>query len=202
MDKNPDATDKIRKMILSSAFASVSFENAITKTYFFHKVAAIADIPTIYLDFDLLYSGYLAANILAQHQNTIVHQPHEENWKQLLVDVSNQISQNRHLVIIDSLNGFFTILADQKDAGRMVNNVLLLLASIGQKSDSTLLAGSVSNYKKDEGWILSGIGRHIVEVDKMNHFLVRRQNSQIQLALVDNHNFTKSALDLSELDLV
>ncbi len=189
-------------MILSSTFGSVSFENAITKTYFFHKVAAIADIPTIYLDFDLLYSGYLAANILPQNQNMIVHQPHEENWKQLLVDVLNQISQIRHLVIIDSLNGFFTTLADQKDAGRMVNNTLLLLASIGQKSDSTILAGSISNYKKDVGWILPGIGRHIVEIDKMNHFLVRRQNSQMQLVLVDNHSFTKSSLDLSELDLV
>lgn len=189
-------------MILSSTFGSVSFEDAITKTYFFHKVAAIADIPTIYLDFDLLYSGYLAANILPQNQNMIVHQPHEENWKQLLVDVLNQISQIRHLVIIDSLNGFFTTLADQKDAGRMVNNTLLLLASIGQKSDSTILAGSVSNYKKDVGWILPGIGRHIVEIDKMNHFLVRRQNSQLQLVLVDNHSFTKSSLDLSELDLV
>jgi hypothetical protein len=189
-------------MILSSPLASVSFENAITKTYFFHKAAGVADIPTVYFDFDLLYSGYLAANILPQQQNIMVHQPREDTWKKLLVEVLEQISQKRHLVIIDSLNGFFTILADQKDAGKVINNTLILLASIGQKSDSTVLVGSISKYKKDEGWVLSAIGRHIVKVDKMNHFSVRRQNSQLHLSLTDDQNFTKSSIDLSELDLI
>ncbi|MEW6044310.1 MAG: hypothetical protein AB1608_08600 [Thermoproteota archaeon] len=202
MDKNPVATDKIRNMILSSPLGSISFENAITKTYFFHKVAAVADIPAIYFDFDLLYSGYLAANILPQHQNMIVHQPREDTWKKLLAEVLEQISQKRHLIIIDSLNGFFTVLADQKDAGKVINNALILLASIGEKSDSTVLVGSISKYKKDEGWVLYAVGRHIVEVNKMNHFSVRRQNSQLHLALTDDQNFTKSSIDLSELDLV
>ncbi|MFN3654720.1 MAG: hypothetical protein ACK4TO_05280 [Candidatus Nitrosotenuis sp.] len=202
MDKNPVATDKIRKLILSSPLGSISFENAITKTYFFHKIAAITEIPTIYFDFDLLYSGYLAANILPQHENMTVHQPREETWKKLLAETLDQVSQKRYLVIIDSLNGFFTVLAGQKNAGKLINNVLIMLASIGQKSDSTILVGSISKYKKDEGWILSAIGRHIVEVDKMNHFSVRRQNSTLHLDLVDDHNFTKSSIDLLELDMV
>lgn len=202
LDKNPVATDKIRKLILSSPLGSISFENAITKTYFFHKTAAIAEIPTIYFDFDLLYSGYLAANILPQHENTTVHQPREDTWKKLLAETLDQISQKRYLVIIDSLNGFFTVLAEQKNAGKLINNALVMLASIGRKSDSTILVGSISKYKKDEGWILSAIGRHIVEVKGMNHLSIRRQNSALHLDLVDDQNFTKSSIDLSELDLV
>ena len=181
MDKNPVATDKIRKLILSSPLGS---------------------IPTIYFDFDLLYSGYLASNILPHHENTTVHQPREDTWKKLLAETLDQISQKRYLVIIDSLNGFFTVLADQKNAGKLINNALIMLASIGQKSDSTILVGSISKYKKDEGWILSAIGRHIVEVEGMNHFSVRRQNSALHLDLVDDQNFTKSSIDLSELDLL
>lgn len=202
LDKNPVDTDKIRKLILSSPLGSISFENAITKTYFFHKIAAIAEIPIIYFDFDLLYSGYLAANILPQHENTIVHQPKEDTWKKLLAETLDQISQKRYLVIIDSLNGFFTVLADQKNGGKLINNALIMLASIGQKADSTILVGSISKYKKDEGWVLSAIGRHIVKVDRMNHFSVRQQNSSLHLDLVDDQNSTKSSIDLSELDLV
>ncbi|MEM2785219.1 MAG: hypothetical protein QXW37_08720 [Candidatus Nitrosotenuis sp.] len=202
MDKNPVDTDNIRKLILSSPLGSISFENAITKTYFFHKIAAITEIPTIYFDFDLLYSGYLAANILQQHENTTVHQPKEDTWKKLLAETLDQISQKRCLVIIDSLNGFFTVLADQKNGGKLINNALIMLASIGQKADSTILVGSISKYKKDEGWVLSAIGRHIVKVDRMNHFSVRRQNSSLHLDLVDDHNSIKSSIDLSELDLI
>ncbi|HXG74411.1 MAG TPA: hypothetical protein VNK44_06305 [Candidatus Nitrosotenuis sp.] len=202
MDKNPVGTDKIRKLILSSPLGSISFENAITKTYFFHKVAAMVEIPVVYFDFDLLYSGYLAANILQQHENTTVHQPREDTWKKLLAETLDQISQKRHLVMIDSLNGFFTVLADQKNAGKLINNALIMLASMGQRADSTVLVGSISKYKKDEGWVLSAIGRHIVEVNGMNHFTVRRLNSALHLTLVDDQNFTKSSIDLSELDLV
>ncbi|MEO9310520.1 MAG: hypothetical protein ABI337_09565 [Nitrososphaera sp.] len=202
MDKNPVATDKIRKLILSSPLGSISFDNAITKTYFFHKTAAIVEIPTIYFDFDLLYSGYLAANILRQHENVTVHQPKDDTWKSLLAKTLEQISQKRHLVIIDSLNGFFTVLADHKNSGKLINDTLIMLASIGLRSDSTILAGSISKYKKDEGWVLSAIGRHIVEVNGMNHFSVRKQNSALRLTLVDDQNFTKSSIDLSELDLV
>ena len=203
MDKNPDdVASKVRKMIFSSTLNSISFDNAITKTYFFHKLVAIAEIPAIYFDFDLLYSGYLAANILPQNQNLTIHQPREDTWKKILVDALEQISQRQHLVIIDSLNGFFTTLADQKDSGRIINSVIMLLAAIGQKTDSAVLAGSISKYKKDDGWILPAIGTRVVEIDKMNHIAIKKENLHLQLLLVDNNNFTKSALDLSDLDLV
>lgn len=193
--------DKICKIIFSQNLNSISFEDAITKTYFFHKLVLIAEVPTIYLDFDLLYSGYLAANILPQNQNLIVHQPKENTWKEILVDVLDQISQKQYLIMIDSLNGFFATLSDQKDSGRLINSTMVLLASIGQKTNSVVLAGSVSKYKKDQGWVLPAIGRHIIEIDRMNLLSVRKQDSQLQLALVDRHNFEKSSLKISDLDL-
>jgi hypothetical protein len=201
LDKNQDVTDKICKMIFSQNLNSISFEDAITKTYFFHKMILIAEVPVIYLDFDLLYSGYLAANILPQNQNLIVHQPKENTWKETLADALDQISQKQHLVIIDSLNGFFATLSDQKDSGRLVNSMMVLLASIGQKTNSAILAGSISKYKKDQGWVLPSIGRHIIEIDRMNLFSVRKQDSQLQFALVDKHNFEKASLQISDLDL-
>ncbi|MFY9301636.1 MAG: hypothetical protein WAO91_10670 [Candidatus Nitrosotenuis sp.] len=201
MDKNQDA-DQIHQMIFSKNLASISFDDAITKTYFFHKLGLLEETPTIYLDFDLLYSGYVAANILQQNENIAIHNLNENTWKELLVTVLEQISKDQHLVIIDSLNGFFVTLSDQKDSGRIINSVLVLLASVGQKTNSVVLAGSVSKYKKDEGWVLPTIGRHILQIEKMNNFSVRKQNSHFQLALVDKDNSPKSTLQITDFDLV
>jgi hypothetical protein len=159
-------------------------------------------MPTLYLDFDLLYSGYVAAKILSQSQNVILHQPTQQTWKNLCVDIMDQISQKQHLVIIDSLNGFFTTITNQKDSGRIINNIIMLLVSTGQKTNSTLVVGSISKFKKDEGWILSAIGRHVIEIDKMNLISVRKQNSHLHLILADHHNLEKSSLQISELDLL
>jgi len=159
-------------------------------------------MPTLYLDFDLLYSGYVAAKILSQSQNVILHQPTQQTWKNLCVDIMDQISQKQHLVIIDSLNGFFTTITNQKDSGRIINNIIMLLVSTGQKTNSAIVVGSISKFKKDEGWILSAIGRHVIEIDKMNLISVRKQNSHLQLVLADHHNLEKSSLQISELDLL
>jgi len=197
-----DIIAKIQKIIYNECLNSISFEDAITKTYFFHKLTSAIDEPTIYLDFDLLYSGYVAAKILSQSQNVVLHQPTQETWRDLCVGIMDQISQKQHLVIIDSLNGFFTTMANQKDSGRIINSLIMLLASVGQKTNSTIVAGSISKFKKDEGWILSTIGRHIIEIDKMNLISVRKQNSHLQLVLADHHNLEKSSVQISEIDLL
>jgi hypothetical protein len=114
----------------------------------------------------------------------------------------DQISQKQHLIIIDSLNGFFTAITNQKDSGRIINNIIMLLVSTGQKTNSFIVVGGISKFKKDEGWILSAIGRHVIEIDKMNLISVRRQNSHLQLVLADHHNLEKSSLQISELDLL
>ncbi len=207
MNKNQqnDSTDviaKIQEIIYNEYLNSISFEDAITKTYFFHKLVSITDTPTIYLDFDLLYSGYVAAKILSQPQNVTLHQPTQKTWRDLSVDIMDQISQKQHLVIIDSLNGFFTTITNQKDSGRIINSLIILLVSVGQKTNSTIIVGSISKFKKDEGWILSAIGRHVIEIDKMNLISVRKQNSHLQLVLADHHNLEKSSLQISELDLL
>ncbi len=197
-----DTIAKIQKIIYGECLNSISFEDAITKTYFFHKLTSITDIPTIYLDFDLLYSGYVAARILSQDQNITLHQPTQQTWKNLSVDVMDKISQKQHLVIIDSLNGFFTTLLNQKESGRTINNTIMLLVSTGQKTNSVVVVGSISNFKKDEGWILSAVGRRVIEIEKMNLLSVRRQNSNLQLASLDHHNFKKSLLQISDLDFL
>jgi hypothetical protein len=200
-----DSTDtiaKIQGIIHSEYLSSISFDDAITKTYFFHKLASITEIPTIYLDFDLLYSGYVAATILPQAENVALFQPSQQTLKDLSVDIVDRISQKQHIIIIDSLNGFFTTLSDQKDSGRIINSLIMLLVSAAQKTNSAVIVGSISKFKDGEGWILSSIGRHVLEIERMNLISVRKQNSHLQLMLTDHQNLQKSLITISDLDLL
>lgn len=193
--------EKIRKTVFEQNLNAVSFDDAISKTYFLHKLAQLVDIPVIYVDFDLLYSGYLAANILQQNENVEVIAP-KENWKGIIVEISDKISKRQHLVVIDSLNGFFTTLIDQKDSGRIINSIIMILVSAAQKADSTIVLGSTAKYKKDDGWVLPGIGRHVLEIQKMNILTVRKKNESLEMTSVNHDNSVKFAIPLDDLDLV
>jgi hypothetical protein len=197
-----DIITKIQKIIRNENLSSISFEDAITKTYFFHKLISITDTPVIYLDFDLLYSGYIAAKILPKTQNITVYQPTQQTWNDMSVAIMDQISQYQHLVIIDSLNGFFTTITNKKDSGRIINSHIMLFVSIGQKTNSNIVLGSISKFKKNEGWILSTIGRHVIEIDKMNLLSVKKQNSHLKLVLADHHDYEKLSVQISSLDLL
>lgn len=194
--------DEIHKIIYSEYLNSISFEDAITKTYFFHKLTSITEIPTIYLDFDLLFSGYVGSSILPQVENVTLCQPTLQTWKETSVDIMDKISKKQHLVIIDSLNGFFATLLNQKNSGRTINNIIMLFVNMGQKTDSVTIVGSVSKFKKDEGWILSALGRRVIKIDKMNLLSVKKENSHLQLVSTDQHNVKKSSLSISDLNLL
>ena len=194
------SSQKILKLVFEQNLSSISFDDAITKTYFFHKLGQIADIPVLYIDFDLLYSGYLAANILPQNENLELYTP-KESWQDTIAQIADKISTKRHLVLIDSLNGFFTTLVDNKDSGRIINGVLVLLASAAQKADSAILFGSTAKLKED-GWVLPGIGRKIVQIQKMNFLAVQRKNETLNLVSLNNDNSVKLVIPLDDLDLV
>lgn len=202
MHKNQsvDGIDEIMKTISGQTLNSVSFDDAVAKTYFFHKITSILKMPTIYFDFDMLYSGYVASGMLQQDENTDLLRPTQERIRELLVNVLEKISMRKHLVILDSLNGFFTML-DQKDSGRLINSMIVLLASAGQHTNSIVLLGSISRFREGQGWILSALGRHVVEIEKMNIISVKKRDSYFQLSLVDRNNFTKSSVQF-DLDLI
>lgn len=158
------------------------------------------DVPVIYVDFDLLYSGYLAANILSQNENVELIVP-KENWQDDFAQILDKISTKRHLVMIDSLNGFFASMMENKESGRIINSVLVLLASVAQKADSAVMFGSTAKLKED-GWVLPGIGRKLVQIQKMNLLALQKQNETLNLVSLNHDNSVKFVIPLDDLDLV
>ncbi|NDB88884.1 MAG: hypothetical protein EB164_08245 [Thaumarchaeota archaeon] len=163
------SAEKIQKTIFEQNLSSITFDDPITKTYFFHKLAQLVEIPVIYVDFDLLYSGYLAANILPQNENLEIITP-KEDW------------QDDFAQILDK-------------------SVLVLLASVAQKQDSIIVFGSTAKLKED-GWVLPGIGRKVVQIQKMNFLAIQKRNETLNLVSLNPDNSVKYSISLSDLDLV
>ncbi len=129
--------------------------------------------PVIFLDFDLLYSGYVVSELIKKNERVEIYRPSKIDLKKIISEIANKISNEKFLVIIDSLNGFYNIF-DEKESGRFINASLMLLSSISRENDSPVIITAITR-KNDVGeWILSPGGRHIIDSKKSGMFHLKR----------------------------
>lgn len=129
--------------------------------------------PVIFLDFDLLYSGYVVSELIKKNERVEIYRPNKIDLKKIISEIANKISSEKFLVIIDSLNGFYNIF-DEKESGRFINASLMLLSSISRENGSSVIITAITR-KNDEGeWILSPGGRHIIDSKKSGMFHLKR----------------------------
>lgn len=143
------------------------------KTAFVNKLINSCNLPVIFLDFDLLYSGYVVSEMIKKKSNIEIYRLNKSDWKQNISKIAKKISTEKNLVMIDSLNGFYGMF-DEKESGRFINASLMLLSSIGRDSNSSVIITAIVR-KNDSGeWILSPGGRHIVDSKKSGTYNLRK----------------------------
>ena len=143
----------------------IFYEDSFVKTRFFTNTISEWSTPISYFDFDLLYSGYIKSGITSAVKNITLLCPDNDNLHKNIKSVMDNISKKKSLVIIDSLNGFFNLLEGKKDAGRIVNALLMLLVSAAKNTKSIIIVGSLSKQNDKKDWVLSNTGRHVIESD-------------------------------------
>ena len=143
----------------------IFYEDSFAKTRFFTNTISEWSTPISYFDFDLLYSGYIKSGITSAVKNITLLCPDNNNLHKNIKSVMDNISKKKSLVIIDSLNGFFNLLEGKKDAGRIVNALLMLLVSAAKNTKSIIIVGSLSKQNDKNDWVLSNTGRHVIESD-------------------------------------
>ena len=143
----------------------IFYEDSFAKTRFFTNTISEWNTPISYFDFDLLYSGYIKSGITSAVKNITLLCPDNDNLHKNIKSVMDNISKKKSLVIIDSLNGFFNLLEGIKDAGRIVNALLMLLVSAAKNVKSIIIVGSLSKQNDKKDWVLSNTGRHVIESD-------------------------------------
>ena len=157
----------------------VFYENSFTKTLFLQKILPKWNIPTFYLDFDLLYSGFVKSGQTPLSKNTTLFCPNADSLHENLRSVVDKISKTKSLVIIDSLNGFFNLLEGRKDTGQIINSFIMLLTSSAKNVNSIVVVGSLSKLINENEWVLYNTGRHVIENKHMTKIQLTESNGNI-----------------------
>jgi hypothetical protein len=106
------------------------------------------------------------------------------------------LSEKKSTLIIDSLNGFFNLYPEKKDAGRLINSFIMLLLCVGNMSKSNIILCSMSRNKKDEGWVLSITGRHVLETNQMSKIYLECLDSTIIANILYEKNNPKKSFKI------
>ena len=193
LSKNPEQVNsKIENILEQNLLNIIYYENSFAKARFLTKTIEKWDIPTFYLDFDLLYSGYVKANMVPTLKNVKLLWPNSENLRENLESVIEKISMTKSVVVIDSLNGFFNILEDD-DAGMLINSFIMMLASSAKNTKSIILVGSLSKLNEENEFVLYSSGRHVIDNKHMEKIQLVESNGLLKINILNFDNSTKSS---------
>ena len=191
LDKNPEIIlddnlekiqNKFRKNVPSLVLCSDSFH----KIEFLNKIITSIDKPIIFVDMDLLYSGYIESKIIQKKNNLMIFQPNKLNWKEKLSEIITKISEKEFLIIIDSFNGIYNLFDDLESA-RFVNSCIMLLSSLGKQANSTILITAMGRKKENSEWVLSPGGKHIMKSAKTGVYFLKKIKNDLIIKLADNN---------------
>jgi hypothetical protein len=189
LDKNPEMTydgnleyfqNEFKKNVPSLVLCSNSFH----KIEFLNKLIISVKNPIIFVDMDLLYSGYVESKMIQKKENLIIFQPNKLNWKQKLSEIISKVSNKEFLIIIDSFNGIYNLFDDLESA-RFVNSCIMLLSSLGKQSNSTLVITGMARKKENSEWILSPGGKNIMKLARSSVYFLKKTQNDLKLKKID-----------------
>ena len=170
---------QIKDILEQNTLNVIFYESSFAKTTFFVKILSKWNIPTFYLDFDLLYSGFVKSGRTPLSKNITLLCPDADSLHENLRSVVDKISKTKSLVIIDSLNGFFNLLEGRKDTGQIINSLIMLLTSSAKNVNSIVVVGSLSKLINENEWVLYNTGRHVIENKHITKIQLTESNGNI-----------------------
>ncbi|MGI0093620.1 MAG: hypothetical protein ACREA8_05910 [Nitrosotalea sp.] len=185
--KNP-SDDSQSKLNLQTVLGqdlinSVFYSDPFLKAGFISKLVQDTELQVLYLDLDLLYSGYIVSGTISIENNVTIFQPTSETLYDMIKEILVKASLSQTIIVVDSLNGLFNILNRKKNVGKIVMSILMLLASIAKMTKSYLVVASMVRYKKEEGWIMSPTGKRLVETKNSKKILLEHGKEGIVLSM-------------------
>ena len=163
----------------------------------FHKVEFLdrlinsTEDPIIFIDMDLLYTGYVQSGMIQKKENLVIFCPNKTNWKEEISKIISNVSKERFLIIIDSFNGLYNLF-DELESAIFINSCLMLLSSIGNQTKSSVVITGMARRKKDDSWVLSPGGKHIIKSEKTGVYFLKKMGNNL---IIDTLNKTGGNLE-------
>ena len=201
LDKNPeiysdDSVSELIKIFELNPLNSLMFSNSFLKTAFLNEIIQASNYKIYYLDFDLLYSGYITSNIISKNKRVILYQPTKNDLLEIFKKILDIVSKETSIIILDSLNGFFNLINENKNAGRMINSYIMLLSYISKMSCSFVIFASLVREKDVEEYVLSITGRHVIDSKNITKILTEKMNSNILVKVIGEKNIPNKLIKI------
>ncbi|HJJ21295.1 MAG: hypothetical protein O2834_02040 [Crenarchaeota archaeon] len=189
LDKNPeiildDNLENIYNEFKKNVPSLILCSNSFDKIEFLNKLIISVEDPIIFVDMDLLYSGYIESKMIQKKENLVIFQPNKLNWQQKLLEIISKISKNQFLIIIDSFNGIYNLF-DDLESTRFVNSCIMLLSSLGKQANSTIMITVMARKKENSEWILSPGGKQIMQSGKTGIYFLKKNQSELVISSID-----------------
>ncbi len=195
LDKNPEQILDTELIYVKNEFSNknpniILCSEPFLKAEFLNELIDSIKYPIIFLDFDLLYSGYIVSEMIKKNDRIEIYRPNKIDWKKIISEIAKRISNEKFLVVIDSFNGFYNIF-DEKESGRFINASLMLLSSIGRECGSSVIITAMVRKNDNGEWILSPGGRHIIDSKKSGIYHLKRIGNSLMLSSLNQMGTTE-----------
>ena len=166
------------------------FSEPFEKSSFLDKLITSVEDSIIFVDMDLVYTGYVESGMTRKKGNVELYQPNKENWEKDLSKIINKVSKNKFFVIIDSFNRVYNMF-DELESAIFINSCIMLLSSLGRETDSSVIITAMARKNESKEWILSPGGKQIIKSDKTGIYLLEKtkEGSIISTIGKENKNF-------------
>lgn len=206
LDKNPEQISDNELIYVRNEFSSknpnvILCSEPFLKSEFLNELINSVNNPVIFLDFDLLYSGYIVSEMIEKNDKVIIYRPSKVDLKKIISEIAKRISNGKNLVVIDSFNGFYNIF-DDKESGRFINASLMLLSSIGRENGSSVIITAIARKNDNDEWILSPGGRHIIDSKKSGKYHLKRINNNLILSSLNHEESTEKIFKIDYSNFV
>ena len=154
------------------------------KIEFLNKLINSTEDPIIFVDMDLLYTGYVESKMIQKKENLTIFCPDKTDWEGKFSEIISKVSKDRFLVIIDSFNGIYNMFDDLESA-IFINSCVMLLSSIGNHVKSSVVITGIARKKENDGWVLSPGGRHIIKSEKTGVYFLKKSENNWKISTLE-----------------
>jgi len=189
LDKNPKQVldDDLRQM--KEKFSgknpnTILSSNPFLKSEFLNRLIDSDDIPVIFLDFDLLYSGYVVSGMIKKRESVRILRSDRISWEKQLQEIIKEISKQKVLVILDSLNGIYNMF-DELESSRFTSAAIMLLSYVARHTKSSIVVTAMAVKNNVGEWVLSPGGRHLMDSKKSGMFYLDLSEKRLILNSID-----------------
>ena len=168
------------------------------KIEFLNKLIDSVENTIIFVDMDLLYTGYFESGMIQKKENVVVFHPDKTSWRQKISEIISKVSEEKFLVVIDSFNGVYNMFDDLESA-IFLNSCIMLLSSLGCKTNSSIVVTGIAKKKEDDTWVLAPGGKQIMRSGKTGVYFLKKVENNLIINVVNEGKTNSKTFKISQV---